>query len=522
MTTNGYDAMPPLASFGRDRLLMAAKGTGPLYGYTTEQAQQQLIEMGVPASEWQSSNGRAPTFGPPPPPGLTPAQLIAQSDELDERFGAKYFAQLGEKGRLVFLAKTLAEDVMASGPLASGVDGRMWAYSGGCWRPAPEVIRDRATALLGERYRVNEVASAVDIVKSTVPRIACDAIDQYINFRNGLLEWRTGTLIPHDPEILSTIQLPVTWDPESACSAFDEFLAQVLPEDAVPLAWEVIGYLMYDGNPLHKAGMLTGTGRNGKGTFLRAVQAVLGSENVTAVTLQALASERFATAGLFGKLANIAGDIDGTYMESTARFKGITGGDTVNAEFKFRDAFDFTPRAVPIFSANKIPGSADVTVGYMSRWVVLPFPNTFTGREDRGLDARLTTPAELAGIARKGMAALWDVLMRGNFIETASSREAMEEFRRKVNQVESWLHECCERGPEFGHVSRVDLYRAYEQWARDEGIGKLKAREFYDRLANTGVEAATVKGARGFKGVRVAEGSEGSDASPFYIPRGTP
>lgn len=59
--------LPPLASFGRDRLLMAATGKGPLFGYTADQAQQQLTEMGVPATEWQSRNGHAPAFGPPPP-----------------------------------------------------------------------------------------------------------------------------------------------------------------------------------------------------------------------------------------------------------------------------------------------------------------------------------------------------------------------------------------------------------------------------------------------------------------------
>src|ERR671924_1147498 len=92
---------------------------------------------------------------------------------------------------------------------------------------------------------------------------------------------------------------------------------------------------------------------------------------------------------------------DGKYLESTARFKAITGEDLVSAEHKYGDRFDFTPWAVPVFSANKIPGSADVTTGYLARWVVVDFPYDFTGKEQRGLSDRLTTKAELSGIAAK-------------------------------------------------------------------------------------------------------------------------
>jgi P4 family phage/plasmid primase-like protien len=326
------------------------------------------------------------------------------------------------------------------------------------------------------------------------------------------LEWSTGLLLPHDPAVLSTIQLPGDWAPTATCPAFDAFLAQVVPEDVIPLVWELIGYMMYDGNPFHKAGMLDGSGRNGKGTFLRNLEALLGHENVASISLKDLTSERFATSGLFGKLANIVGDIDGTYIENTAMFKAVTGQDMVRGEYKYKDQFSFTPRAVPIFSANKIPGSADVTTGYLSRWLVIPFPNSFLGKEDRGLDARLSTPEELAGIAVKGVYALQGLMKRGNFIETESSRAAFDAFRRKINQVESWLHECCERNPRCGHINRTTLFQAYQRWAEEGHVGKLRRAEFYSRLDQAGLESATVRGNRGYKGLRLLP-DEGSAAT---------
>lgn len=317
------------------------------------------------------------------------------------------------------------------------------------------------------------------------PTIDCDPIPEYINFGNGLYAWQADTLTEHTAKVLSTVQLAVDYDPDATCPEFDRFLEQVLPADMVPLVWELIGYLMYSGNPLHKAVMLTGTGRNGKGTFLRVVVALLGHGNVTSVSLHDLVNTRFTTASLFGRIANIAGDIDGTYLESTATFKAVTGQDLISAEHKGRDRFDFTPWAVPVFSANKIPASSDTTTGYLSRWVVVPFPNDFTGREDRHLDQRLQTKAELQGIAAKALPALRTLMARGDFDLPESGVQALAEFTRKVDQVRMWAEDCTDLNPGHPFVARTHLYRCYKAWAARDGHRPVKAGEFYDRLETT-------------------------------------
>ncbi len=421
--------------------------------------------------------------------------------------GERYFARID--GDRTFLAASLASDVLGMGPLAAGIDGLMWEYRDGVWVPSKEVARHRAAVLLGESYRRSYAVNAEDVVRSRIPEIDCEPISEVINFRNGLYYWQTGTLVPHTPDVLSTVQLPVDWDEMATCPEFDRFLGQVVHADAIDMVWELIGYLMYSGNPLHKAVMLVGTGRNGKGTFLRTVEAVLGKQNITSASLIDLVNTRFTTASLFGKIANIAGDIDGTYLENTATFKAITGQDMISAEHKGRDRFDFTPWAVPVFSANKIPGSADTTVGYLSRWVVLHFPHDFTGREDRTLDQRLQTKAELAGVAVKAVTALRRLLARHDFLLPPSAQDAREEFIRRVDQVRTWISECT--APDAtSRIPRTALYTVYKNWASRDGHGTLKATEFYDRLEAAGVRPATVRGTRSFTGIRVTDTAEGT------------
>ncbi|HEY3691954.1 MAG TPA: hypothetical protein VGL46_16940 [Pseudonocardiaceae bacterium] len=208
-------------------------------------------------------------------PERPPNEILAEQEKLYRRWGADFFAIFrleDRREKMYFLPKKLAEHIMAERPLARGIDGRWWVYDGGVWRAAePSIIRDRVSQLLGERFEIARATNSEAIIwgDPSLPKITCEATAQYINFRNGLLEWSTGLLLPHDPAVLSTIQLPGDWDPTATCPAFDAFLAQVVPEDVISLVWELIGYMMYDGNPFHKAGMLDGSGRNGKGTFLR-------------------------------------------------------------------------------------------------------------------------------------------------------------------------------------------------------------------------------------------------------------
>jgi hypothetical protein len=117
------------------------------------------------------------------------------------------------------------------------------------------------------------------------PILTLDPPKDIINLPNRLLEWETGTLRPHDPEVLSTIRVPVRWNPDATCPAIDRFLAEVLPEDCLDFVLEFIGYCLVPDNRLQRAVMLIGPGGNGKGTLLGVIRALLGSANVASRSL---------------------------------------------------------------------------------------------------------------------------------------------------------------------------------------------------------------------------------------------
>ncbi len=335
------------------------------------------------------------------------------------------------------------------------------------------------------------------------PRLTRDPQPALINCSNGMLDWRTGKLLDHAPAYLSTVQLPVEYHSGAKCPAFDTFLEQVMPDAAaVDFIWWVIAYMLYSGNPFHVAFLFFGKGRNGKGTLIRVLKALLGVRNISDTALHDLVENRFRAATLYGKLANLAGDLDARFIQNTATFKMITGGDAIQAEHKYGAAFDFTPWATPIYSANKAFGSSDSSVGWTSRWVVIPFPNDFTNRPDRDLDAKLQAAGELRGILAKAVTRLPALMAAGKLPEPASIAQAKETFIRESDSIRSWIDENWVMESD-AWIDRKMLYDAYRDSVDGTGAKLLSAREFYNRVSQMGgITERKRHGDRGFLGIR--------------------
>lgn len=389
----------------------------------------------------------------------------------------------------------LAQAVLDLGPLAveDNENRGIWAYRNGVWNPAPHEVSDRCAVLLGPRFRPNHVTTILPSIRQQLVAdgalITCGPVSEYINCLNGMLSWKTGVLYGHDPGYLSTVQLPVIWDREATCPNFDLFIKQVMADDALEYLWEIIGYLVYSGNPLQRAFLFHGNGINGKGTLIRVLTALLGLRNTSSVTLADISDSKFEVASLFGKIANLAGDIDAAYMRNTAKFKAITGEDQIRAERKYEHSFKFQCWAVPVFSANEFWKSADTTTGYKRRWQLLPFPNTFQGQGKAGLSDELSK--ELPGILAHAVASLRVLMERGDFDTPKSAMDEKDRFELAADQVAEWLNEdpaISIADPTNDRVtfSSAEAYRQYKQWAEENGNGILPSSKWGQRIEALG------------------------------------
>jgi putative DNA primase/helicase len=328
-----------------------------------------------------------------------------------------------------------------------------------------------------------------------VDRQDFDANPDIRNLKNGLFNISTGKLEPHKPDYLSLIQLPVKYDKKATCRPIIEALYNTFEDTTdIPLFLEWIAYnLFWKNKDLQKEMLTVGPPECGKSVLLNIIIALLGSQNVSAVTFQQLSSNRFALAQLFGKIANIYADITHTRVEDIERFKAIATADEVEAEKKGMQLFKFRPEAKQTYSCN-IPPRAPLNVddSFYRRWILIKCAwretDYFTGKprvKDRDILAKLATEENLSGLLNLIIISARRLIKRKRFCKEPPTDIIREEYERMANPVKLWIESSCVEDSE----SELEIdagYRNYVEFCKARRITPLKKEWVGKELGNLG------------------------------------
>lgn len=394
---------------------------------------------------------------------------------------ATRLAEIAANGRGSFNTPECARLLSEFESYAMG-GAQLYVHRDGCYRPGARHLEQRTAEALGDAWTKRKADEVGAYMKATVPELWGRPPLDVINVRNGLLHLATRELTPHDPAHLSPIQIAAAYEPHASCPQIDAFIASTIPALASVLM-ELHGLLLTPDTRYQTASMLLGPGGTGKTTTLNMATALLGEENVSAVSLHGLDEDRFATADLYGRLANVFADLPGHALRSSSIFKMITGGDRIRGERKHCASFAFRPYARLIFSANEAPPTADNSDAFFDRWLILPFDRRHRGtaHEDRDLSAKLTTPGELSGLLNKALDGLDRLHAQGGFTRHASSDEASERFRIESDSAAGFCEERCELDPD-ARIAKPALFEAYRKWCEENNRRPLAAVRFSRRL----------------------------------------
>ena len=303
-----------------------------------------------------------------------------------------------------------------------------------------------------------------------------------INLRNGLYNVLEGTLQPHTPEYYSTVQLNVSYSPDARCPRFIQYLHEVLNADQIPLIQEMLGYFLVPVTRGQKCFVIVGEGGAGKSQLLLVLNEILlGRENVSNVSWQAL-NERFKTAELFGKLANIFADLPTKNIDDNGIFKALVGEDYLTVEKKNRDPFSFQSTARLLFSCNNIPRNyGDRSEGFYRRLIIIRFDHAVPDeKKDVDLLDKLRTEADgIFLFALEGLKRLMHNHYR--FSETAANRKELQQYREESDSVLSFLKDCCVPG-EQAVVGSTELFNAYKTYCDESGMKPCAQNKFIQQI----------------------------------------
>ena len=392
-----------------------------------------------------------------------------------------------------FIPKRLGDAIMERHHLKYAAE-RLWVYRAGVYHPNGEIIvKQEAHALLGETRHEGHIQETLRYIEVETYAPSPEMNPEIINLQNGRFSWRTKTMAPHTPEVFDIVQLPFAYDPSATCESFDRYcqttFCTIIPEqepqihhDVINLIHEVFGHCMAPDMRWEKTIMLLGDGENGKSVLLDTLTRLLGADHVSHVALQDLSENRFQSAELLGKLANIFADLDARALTSTTQFKMLTTGDPITAERKHQHPFTFTNYAQMLFSANRMPPSHDRSYAFYRRWIIIPFTRTFKSKHD-GRDSRLREKLyqELPGIFNQALGGLTRLYAQDGFTIPRLIQDALSAYQRDNDTVSAFAKECLE-SKDTGNITKQDLFRIYRRWCAIQGFKPVNQRELKKSL----------------------------------------
>lgn len=325
-----------------------------------------------------------------------------------------------------------------------------------------------------------------------------------VNVRNGLLDIRDMSFKEHTPSYLSTVQLNVEYNPHANCPQFEKFLNEVLDCRLIPLVQEILGYLLTTNTSAQKSFVLLGPARTGKSTLLWVVEyLLLGKKNVSNIPWQEI-GDKFKTAELLGKLANVFSDLPSKSIDDTGIFKVVTGEDYLMAEKKNKNPFKFRPFARLVFSCNELHKNyVDRTEGFYRRLIIVPFNRQIEKNKiDKALKYKFQREKEgILNWALEGLRRLYE--NNFEFSENELTDEVKKEYKRENNNVISFVEECCEIDSLFS-CSRIEIYESYKEFCGEAGLKALSHIKFNKELeCNFNVTRARSGKLRLWNGVRI-------------------
>jgi P4 family phage/plasmid primase-like protien len=339
-----------------------------------------------------------------------------------------------------------------------------------------------------------------------------DKLTHLLGVGNGVVDLRTGKLLPPDQEYRVTTITAVDYDQGARAPLFEQTVSDVFFGDADMIGFfqRLIGYSLL-GKPDEDVLVIPyGEGSNGKSTVLGAIRDALGEHAKMA------SADTFLSSGMSGGNAGAARE-DVLRLRG-ARFvyvsepdegselregliKSMTGGEPLPARGLYsKTTVEVAPTWVAFMPTNHRPIVKGDDHAIWRRLLPVPFTRNFD--HDLTVEKDPTRPAKLAAEAQGVLA--WCVrgalaYQRDGLKPPAAVRKAREDYKSDMDLLAEWIDECCEVGPGFVE-SNARLWASWEAFAKARGELRLipSLKQLGRRLDARGMPA--VKNTQGIKG----------------------
>lgn len=349
-----------------------------------------------------------------------------------------------------------------------------------------------------------------------------DSYAEYLNCQNGIVNLRTGELIPHDSNFLMSKICYSEYDVSGKEPAmWLKFLNDVTAgnKDLQRYIQKSIGYSLTGSNREQCAYFLYGIGNNGKSTFLDTISDLLGSYSANAQP-ETIMMKKFSDGGALSDIARLKSARFVTSEEPTegvrlneGLLKQLTGGSKITCRFLYADEFEYTPEFKIWISTNHKPVIRGTDVGIWRRIKLIPFEVNIRN-VDKNLKYKLRK--EFPQILRWAVdgCRLW---MQEGIEEPECVKDAVKEYKQEMDLLAGFIEQCIEIDYTCEEkIPAKDLFREYSRWAKENNEYEMSSKKFFTEITKKLPEKGRDSRGIFYRNIRLINAEKHYEAKDFY------
>ena len=396
----------------------------------------------------------------------------------------------------------------------------------------PAQVRD-VNALVGSLSSFAKHSSSRSGIDSMIrevqalPSVAVDmeSFDSHhhlLAVRNGVVDLRSGDLLPHDPSLLITRRVDVDYFPDAQAPRWAQFLREIFPShpDLPDYMRRLVGYGVTGETTEQMFAVLHGTGANGKSIFTDTLTEVFDAVTVTTPfsTFEMKRGDGVPNdlAALKGaRLVHAAEGEQGKPM-AEAVLKRVTGRDRIAARFMRKEFFEFRPTFLLMLATNYRPNFRGQDEGLWRRVRLIPFDRYFAP-EERDYRLGETLLAEREGILAWAVRGAVEWYADG-LLDPPVVLAATDEYRQTSDALMGFLPGVYVRDDSAPLAVGSKVFNDYLEWCEEEnlpGHERWQRRTFFSALEERGFVKRASKSGVAFQALRRAKPGEVAAVVPL-------
>lgn len=404
---------------------------------------------------------------------------------------------LCDQGQEIEAAKQAAQVMMSDAAASLATD-----QDRGKWR-----VREAMTAHHLTRINATLRLAQSEPGMSTSPA-ELDANSMLLGVGNGVVDLKSGALIPNRPDLLVTRHCAADYDMAATCPRWHQFMLEVFAGDqaTVDAVQRLLGYSLTGSNTEEIIIFCIGFGANGKSIFGNIVNRIIGGYGKVAPH-SLLAARRRDDHSARGDIAMLEGarlvsvnELPGGMQLDEQAVKSLAGREPISARPLYGEFFTFDPRFSVWVRTNHRPIIKGDDDGIWRRIVVLPFRQKFEGgRRDPALEAKLWV--ERDGILRWMVEGAGKYLASGSLALSPTILSEQRQYRRDSDLLGEFLTDCTVTDP-LGRVFDKELFGKWCSWCDENGHRAGSKTTFTQRLRERGFPIRPSNGRKFYTGLR--------------------